>query len=112
MRENRRNFLKVDQIIKKRFSDGQLDQCDLTLADLTKIREAFVKNLVGMAHPRIQYRKDDEEGGEKKEESDVVATRPEPTEKKEVPYVDDAFGGLGVEEEKLKQKGNPRGSEG
>lgn len=50
----------VDQIIKRRFADGQLDECDLTLADLTKIREAFVKNLVGMAHPRIQYKKDQE----------------------------------------------------
>ncbi len=50
----------VDQIIKRRFADGQLDECDLTLADLTKIREAFVKNLVGMAHPRIQYKKDED----------------------------------------------------
>lgn len=50
----------VDQIIKRRFADGQLDECDLTLADITKIREAFVKNLVGMAHPRIQYKKEKE----------------------------------------------------
>ena len=54
----------VDQIIKRRFADGQLDECDLTLADLTKIREAFVKNLVGMAHPRIQYKKDDQDSTE------------------------------------------------
>ena len=101
----------VDQIIKKRFSDGQLDQCDLTLADLTKIREAFVKNLVGMAHPRIQYRKDEEEGDEKKKESDIIVTKPEKDEKKEAPYVDDAFGGLGIEEDDLKRKGNTRGSE-
>ena len=59
----------VDQIIKRRFSDGQLDECDLTLADLTHIREAFVRNLVGMAHPRIQYQKDeDEEGGNEQKE--------------------------------------------
>ena len=51
----------VDLIIKRRFADGQLDECYLTLADLTKIREAFVKNLVGMAHPRIQYKKDEDE---------------------------------------------------
>lgn len=64
----------VDQIIKRRFSDGQLDECDLTLADLTKIREAFVKNLVGMAHPRVQYKKEEDSGR----------------------HVDDPFGGLGV----------------
>lgn len=76
----------VDHIIKKRFGDGQLDHSDLTLADLTKIREAFVKNLIGMSHPRIQYKGDEAIGADEKV-------------KKEIPYVDDPFGGLGVSRE-------------
>jgi len=35
--------------------DGQLDQCDLTFADLDKILDAFVKTLVSVYHHRIEY---------------------------------------------------------
>ncbi len=35
--------------------DGQLDQCDLTFADLDKIIDAFVKTLVSVYHHRIEY---------------------------------------------------------
>ncbi|MBI3766152.1 MAG: HDIG domain-containing protein, partial [Ignavibacteriales bacterium] len=35
----------IDSMIKQRFSEGQLDECDLTLRDLTKIKEAFEKIL-------------------------------------------------------------------
>ena len=36
-------------------SDGQFDECDLTLRDLDQIREAFVAQLLGMYHRRIEY---------------------------------------------------------
>src|SRR5664280_3689749 len=45
----------VDQIIQERLSDGQLNECDLTIRDLERIREAFVGQLVGMYHERIAY---------------------------------------------------------
>ena len=35
--------------------DGQFDECDLTLRDLDRIREAFVAQLSGMYHRRIEY---------------------------------------------------------
>jgi hypothetical protein len=35
--------------------DGQLDQCDLTFADLDRILDAFVKSLVSVYHHRIEY---------------------------------------------------------
>ena len=104
----------VDQIIKKRFSDGQLDQCDLTLADLTKIREAFVKNLVGMAHPRIQYQKDEQEidSSDRPPETgaqvDLIESIKSSNTQEDAPYIDDAFGGLGIDEKKLKGE-NRRG---
>ncbi len=45
----------VSRIIGERISDGQLDDCDLTLRDLERVREAFVSQLLGMYHRRIAY---------------------------------------------------------
>ena len=45
----------VDRIIAERQADGQFDECDLTLRDLDRIREAFVAQLLGMYHRRIEY---------------------------------------------------------
>jgi membrane-associated HD superfamily phosphohydrolase len=36
-------------------SDGQLDECNLTLRELTEIREAIVASLVAIYHSRIDY---------------------------------------------------------
>jgi cyclic-di-AMP phosphodiesterase PgpH len=36
-------------------SDGQLDECNLTLRELTEIREAIVASLVAIYHGRIDY---------------------------------------------------------
>jgi putative nucleotidyltransferase with HDIG domain len=45
----------VGRIIDERTTDGQFDECDLTLRDLERIREAFVGQLLGMYHTRIAY---------------------------------------------------------
>ena len=45
----------VNNIIKGRLNDGQLDNCNLTLKDLEKIRKAFLKVLSGIYHERIEY---------------------------------------------------------
>ena len=45
----------VNRIIGERLQDGQFDECDLTLRDLERIREAFVAQLLGMYHQRIAY---------------------------------------------------------
>lgn len=45
----------VERIIEERLSDGQFDECDLTLRDLERIREAFVAQLRGMYHQRVAY---------------------------------------------------------
>jgi hypothetical protein len=45
----------VSRIIEERLGDGQFDECDLTLRDLERIREAFVAQLLGMYHQRIAY---------------------------------------------------------
>jgi len=45
----------IRQIMNDRLVGGQLDESDLTLRDLDKIREAFIGILQGVFHPRIQY---------------------------------------------------------
>jgi membrane-associated HD superfamily phosphohydrolase len=45
----------VNKIFQQRLDLGQLTQSGLTLEDIQKIKEAFVRTLKGMYHPRIQY---------------------------------------------------------
>ena len=45
----------VDRIVDARVEDGQLDEADLTLRNIAQIKEAFVQQLLGMYHARIQY---------------------------------------------------------
>jgi hypothetical protein len=45
----------VKGVIEDRLSKGQLDDTDLTLRDLQRIRESFVNTLRGVFHPRVQY---------------------------------------------------------
>jgi putative nucleotidyltransferase with HDIG domain len=45
----------VQKIINNVFSDGQLDECELTLKDLNQIAKSFTKTLSGIFHRRIEY---------------------------------------------------------
>ncbi len=45
----------IGTIIQKRFLEGELDECDLTLRDLHNIEESFLPVLVGSHHGRIAY---------------------------------------------------------
>jgi membrane-associated HD superfamily phosphohydrolase len=45
----------VARIIDERIGDGPFDECDLTLRDLERIKNAFVEQLLGMYHTRIAY---------------------------------------------------------
>jgi putative nucleotidyltransferase with HDIG domain len=45
----------VDEVISERVSEGQLDDCDLTLRDLKIIAESFKVSLRGVYHPRLEY---------------------------------------------------------
>ncbi len=47
----------VDEVIRARLEDRQLDDCALTLKDLENIREAFILILEGIYHPRVEYPK-------------------------------------------------------
>ncbi len=45
----------VTKIIDAILSDDQLDECDLTLRELTQIRESMIKSLVAIYHSRVEY---------------------------------------------------------
>ncbi|MGI6035084.1 MAG: HD family phosphohydrolase [Limnochordia bacterium] len=45
----------VRRMIKERLNDGQLDESDLTLKDLDKVADAFVRVLSGIFHTRVEY---------------------------------------------------------
>jgi putative nucleotidyltransferase with HDIG domain len=45
----------VHDLINNKFIDGQLDECDLTLKDLNKIAESFLRVLLGIFHARVEY---------------------------------------------------------
>jgi len=45
----------VQRIINKVFSDGQLDDCEITLKDLHQIAKSFYLTLSGIFHDRVEY---------------------------------------------------------
>jgi putative nucleotidyltransferase with HDIG domain len=45
----------IDELVKRRLDEGELDECPLTLKDLTKIKTAFLSVLVGIYHTRVRY---------------------------------------------------------
>ena len=48
----------VHDIVDDKVKSGQLDNCNLTLRDLNKIKECFLKALNGIYHKRIEYPKE------------------------------------------------------
>lgn len=45
----------VTSIIDERLHSGQLDDCDLRVKDIARIRQAFISTLQGIYHPRVDY---------------------------------------------------------
>ena len=45
----------VEKIINHIFLEGQLDECELTLKDISEIKKRFIYNLTSIMHKRIDY---------------------------------------------------------
>ena len=58
----------VNNIIKSRLKDEQLEESPLTFLDLTKIKDSFCTTLVALHHKRIRYPKQEELESENKSE--------------------------------------------
>jgi hypothetical protein len=66
----------LDELIKKRFEEGELDECPLTLKDLTKIKEAFLGVLIGIYHIRVKYPEAEAKQTDKQLPGDLPAAEP------------------------------------
>jgi putative nucleotidyltransferase with HDIG domain len=51
---------QVEEILNSKFSEGLLNESEITLGEIRKIGDAFVKVLVGVFHSRIKYPDDEE----------------------------------------------------
>ncbi len=60
----------VRSIIRKRMMEGELNECELTLSDLSRIEDAFVRVLSGIYHQRISYRQEAEARSAERASSD------------------------------------------
>jgi putative nucleotidyltransferase with HDIG domain len=60
----------VRRIIQNIFTDGQLEDCELTLKDLHHIEESFDRILTGIFHHRVEYPDSQEEPNTSKKEGD------------------------------------------
>ncbi|MFC7337219.1 HD family phosphohydrolase [Haloferula chungangensis] len=80
----------VDDIVASRINDGQLDECLLTVRDLSRVKDVFCKTLRSMLHSRIDYPKDDDKSrsksdlekraaAEKRNNGATAPAAPEPT---------------------------------
>ncbi|MBD3246559.1 MAG: HDIG domain-containing protein [Candidatus Omnitrophica bacterium] len=49
----------VRDVVRKRFMQGELDESDLTLKDLEKITQSFIRVLCAIFHTRVSYPKDE-----------------------------------------------------
>jgi len=45
----------IQKIIRERLEDGQFDECNLTLKELTTVKNSFLKILEGSLHTRVEY---------------------------------------------------------
>lgn len=66
----------VHRIINKVFTDGELDECELTLKDLHQIAQQFNKILTGIYHRRIEYPDQAKKEGEKEKANGDTDKRP------------------------------------
>ena len=45
----------VHEVSKKKFDDGQFDECNITIEQLFTIQESLIKSLNAMYHARVKY---------------------------------------------------------
>ncbi|MDY0376635.1 MAG: HDIG domain-containing protein [Desulfobacterium sp.] len=76
---------RVQELTNAIFSDGQLEECELTLKDLHQIARSFIKILTGIYHQRIEYaeRPQENKPQEKQKEKNGTQENPDPNSDKQ-----------------------------
>lgn len=71
----------ITLLINQKVDHKQLDNCDLTFSDISKIKAAFVNLLTGYYHNRIKYQnqQDPDEAKPKTEEAPAETPKPAKT---------------------------------
>ena len=64
----------TQNVINRNLENGQLDECNLTLRDLNKIKDIFSRIFIGMFHSRVEYPDEDLINKLKKERSQGEGT--------------------------------------
>jgi membrane-associated HD superfamily phosphohydrolase len=72
----------VDDIVRSRLMDGQLDDCTLSLRELSKVRDSFANTLRSMMHSRISYTKTEDMADRKTSGGKMNAERKDAIESK------------------------------
>lgn len=75
-------YLTIGEIIKQKFAEGQLDECDLKLNDLKKIQAAMAPVISAMYHNRVKYPSQVKADEEKKTQQQQKKTSDEKEEDK------------------------------
>jgi len=70
----------TQNVINRSLENGQLDECNLTLRDLTKIKDIFARIFTGMFHSRVEYPDEELINKLKKERSQGESTNKKPPE--------------------------------
>lgn len=68
----------INDLVRTKIRDGQLDECPLTLKELAIVKESFAKTLRSMLHSRISYPKDDEN---ERSDRDTFSIRPDKSDR-------------------------------
>ncbi|MDD4364097.1 MAG: HDIG domain-containing protein, partial [Atribacterota bacterium] len=76
----------TQSVVNRCLENGQLDECNLTLKDLTKIKEVFSKIFIGMFHSRIEYPDEELISQLKKEQMQNESVNKKQTEKTNQSY--------------------------
>ena len=71
----------VEDLVRAKINDGQLDDCPLTLGELALLKESFAATLRSMLHSRIDYPKDDEKASSNAKRPDPLTQQPPATVK-------------------------------
>ena len=57
----------LENIFSDRLEDGQLDECPLTLEEVSKIKRSFVKTTLNMLHTRVEYPTEEKNNGNRRD---------------------------------------------
>ncbi|KAB2641575.1 MAG: HDIG domain-containing protein [Verrucomicrobia bacterium] len=66
----------IEELVRSKMTDGQLDDCPLTLRELTVVKDSFAATLRSMLHARIDYPREDDRGPPTPKRSELQRPRP------------------------------------